>query len=110
MANIDTDTLVAWQKEGRDFVLLDVLPPHVFAAGHLPGAINIISDDVLKRAAEVLPDRAATIVVYCGSADCKRAGLATGRLESLGYSDVYHYTGGKREWRAAGLPMSEENA
>jgi len=106
MAHIDTATLAAWQADGRAFILLDVLPPQVFADAHLPGAINIISDDVLALAPHLLPDRAATIVVYCGSVDCKRAGLAAARLETLGYSGIYHYTGGKRDWRAAGLAMA----
>lgn len=105
MQQMDPDTLLLWQKERRKFVLLDVLPPRTFADAHLPGAINIISDEILERAPAILADRDATIVVYCGSVDCKRAGRAAERLVSLGYSDVWHFVGGKRAWRAAGLAM-----
>ena len=105
---IDTATLRRWQEEGRDFILLDTLPSAAYAAGHLPGARHLMSDDVLARAADVLPDRAACIVVYCASATCKRAGLSAERLATLGYSDIHHYVGGKKSWRAAGLPVERD--
>jgi len=47
-------------------VLVDVLPPSSYAAAHIPGALNLPVDDIPARAAAVLPDRAAEIVVYCG--------------------------------------------
>ncbi len=102
MAEIDTETLKDWLDCGQDFVLIDTLPPTAFAKAHIPGAIHIMSDDILERAPVVLPDKGARIVVYCASENCKRAGLSAGRLESLGYTQVYHYVGGKRDWREAG--------
>lgn len=103
--SIDTATLRAWQREGRDFVLIDTLPAGVFGDGHLPGAINLPSDDILEQAPARLPDRDATLVVYCASATCKRAGLAAERLERLGYSRIFHYEAGKRGWQAAGMAL-----
>jgi len=102
---IDENTLNHWQRSKKAFVLVDTLPPTAFAKEHLPGAINIMSDDILARAPELLPDKQQTIVVYCASVNCKRAGLSAGRLVSLGYSDVHEFSGGKRAWREAGLPF-----
>lgn len=102
---IDTTTLQNWLDAQRDFILVDTLPASAFAAGHLPGAVNLVSDDILAQAAERFPDREATLVVYCASATCKRAGLAAERLERLGYGAAYHYVGGKKDWIAAGLAL-----
>jgi rhodanese-related sulfurtransferase len=33
---------------------------------HIPGAINLPVAEIPRRAPEVLPDRAASIVTYCG--------------------------------------------
>jgi len=110
MTSIDTGTLRAWQLEGRKFVLVDTLPEQSFAKGHLPGAINIVSDDMLRLAPERLPDRHAPIVVYCASAACKRAGLSAERLKKLGYTQVFHYGSGKKGWLAARLPLDQEAA
>lgn len=46
--------------------LVDVLPNESYAMGHIPGAINLPQESVALRAAEMLPDRHAEIVVYCG--------------------------------------------
>lgn len=105
MTTIDTDTLRDWLSNSRDLALVDTLPADAFARGHLPGAINIVSDDILDEATRRLPDRQAPIVVYCASEDCKRAGRAAERLARLGYTEVYHYVGGKRAWQAEGLSL-----
>ncbi|MCH4564397.1 rhodanese-like domain-containing protein [Halomonas sp. EGI 63088] len=106
MTPIATETLRAWQVQGHEFVLIDTLPAKSFAKGHLPGAINIVSDDILARAPALLPDKHIPIVVYCASTTCKRAGRSAERLERLGYTRVYHYAGGKRDWEAAGYPLT----
>jgi rhodanese-related sulfurtransferase len=48
------------------FTLVDVLPAASYAEGHLPGAWNLPVADLRTRAATLLPDRDADIVVYCG--------------------------------------------
>lgn len=107
MPTIDTATLRDWQGRGQDFIMVDTLPVDTFAEGHLPDAINIVSDDILDEAPRRLPDKQATIVVYCASEDCKRAGKAAERLAHLGYTKIYHYRGGKRAWLADGLPLED---
>ncbi len=57
--------LVETMRERRA-IILDVLSPESFAGQHLPGAINLPVADIPRRAAEVLPDRHAPIVTYCG--------------------------------------------
>ena len=47
-------------------VLVDVLSPESFAARHISGAINLPVADIPLRAPELLPDRRARIVTYCG--------------------------------------------
>lgn len=105
MTRIDAKTLRSWQTEKRDFALVDTLPAAAYDKGHLPGAVHIVSDDILELSPSRLADRDQVIVVYCASIDCKRAGLSAGRLESLGYGRVHHFMGGKREWIAAGFPL-----
>jgi len=51
---------------GDDFVLVETLPAMAYHSAHLPGAINLPPDEVSKRAYQVLPNKDADIVVYCG--------------------------------------------
>jgi len=62
---IHRDELIGLRRSGR-VTLVDVLSPESYATRHIPGAINLPVADVTRRAHEVLPDRHAPIVVYCG--------------------------------------------
>jgi len=48
-----------------DFLLVETLPATAYHHNHLPGAINLPPDSVAKLALQLLPDKAAEIVVYC---------------------------------------------
>jgi rhodanese-related sulfurtransferase len=58
---------LAGALRARRVTLVDVLSPESFAVAHLPGAINLPVAEIGRRAAEVLPDKLAAIVTYCGS-------------------------------------------
>lgn len=102
MATIDAATLRDWLQDGRPVTVVDTLPAAVYARGHIPGAIHIVSDDILAQAATRLPERDAVVVVYCASEACRRAWRAAERLASLGYTQVHRLEDGKRGWLAAG--------
>ena len=96
-----------WQKveNGEDFVLVDALAPLSFAAAHLPGAINITPQRVDSLAERRIPDREATVVVYCAGPDCDSSVEVARRLVELGYANVLHFGEGKEGWREAGHPL-----
>jgi rhodanese-related sulfurtransferase len=64
-ATITRDELIRALRRRR-IVLVDVLAPESFAAIHIPGAINLPVADITRLAPELLPDRNADIVAYCG--------------------------------------------
>jgi len=97
--------LAAMLDRGDDFVLIDTLPESAYRKSHLPGAINIPSDDIRAEAPKRIPDRDAEIVVYCGNGPCKRSSLSADRLRQVGYRNVRDYHEGKADWVAAGLPV-----
>jgi rhodanese-related sulfurtransferase len=85
--------------------LVDALPQSYFDQQHLPGAVNLVADDVEIRAATLLPDRSATIVTYCSNPACGNSKAVARLLEKLGYDDVRTYPGGIQDWVEAGLPI-----
>jgi len=46
-------------------VLIDVRTPPVYAAGHIPGAVNVPAHDIEARAAEIRR-MGRTPILYCG--------------------------------------------
>lgn len=67
MEEISRDELRAKMDRGDEFTLVETLSEEQYRQAHLPGAINLPPDSVTDRAGEVLPDKNADIVVYCGS-------------------------------------------
>lgn len=82
--------------------LVDALPQSYYVQRHLPGAINLVESDVNDHAAELLPDRDATVVTYCSNESCPNSKAVARRLEALGYTDVRTYPGGIQDWVEAG--------
>jgi rhodanese-related sulfurtransferase len=88
-----------------DVTIVEALPPEYFDDAHLPGAINLPHTEVRERAAALLPDKDAAIVVYCANLPCPNSEVAAKVLTKLGYTNVREYAEGKDDWRAAGLPL-----
>lgn len=103
ITTISRDELAASIRTG-DVVLVDALPESYFAQQHLPGAINLVVEDVATRAGELLPDKDAPIVTYCSNTACSNSGQVAAALESLGYRNVRKYAEGIQDWVEAGLP------
>lgn len=85
--------------------LVEALPEKYYNAGHLPGAINIPHDEIRDRAASELPDKHASIIVYCANTQCQNSRMAAQVLTELGYRRVFEYVEGKQDWKAAALPL-----
>ena len=105
MREISRSELLAKIQGGEEFVLVDALAPMSFAASHLPGAVNLPPRWVEDRAAAKIPSLDAEIVVYCSGATCDSSLLTAQGLAALGYRNLFHYSGGKEDWVAAGLPL-----
>lgn len=84
-------------------VLLDVRPADEFAAGHIPGALQVPLDELDEMLGD-LPLH-TLIVAYCRGPYCVFAPLAVERLRANGFV-ARRLDGGMPEWRLAGLPVA----
>ena len=101
---IDRDGVRAVVDAGTAAVV-EALPASYFEDAHLPGARNLPHDSDEATIAAVLPDRDATVVVYCSNLACQNSTILSRRLAQLGYTDVRDYEAGKEDWVTAGLPV-----
>jgi rhodanese-related sulfurtransferase/DNA-binding transcriptional ArsR family regulator len=86
--------------------VLDVRPPDEFAAGHLPGAVNIPIHELEKRLSE-LPKR-KEVVAYCRGPYCLMSYDAVQLLRGKGLK-ARRLQAGLPEWRHAGLPIERSD-
>jgi hydroxyacylglutathione hydrolase len=89
-----------------DARIVDLRDDAAWLGGHLPGAIHVLNDELAARLDEVLPDKDAPVVLYCGGGG--RAGRAADLLYELGYTNARSMAGGWRAWTAAGHPTERE--
>ncbi|MDD4568053.1 Thiosulfate sulfurtransferase GlpE [Methanoculleus chikugoensis] len=98
----EASALIDEQGDDPDFIIIDVRRPDEFAAGHIPGAININSAEFSEHIDGL--DAEATYLIYC-----QRGSRSTGVREAMrdaGFREVYEIEGGISAWRAAGLPVT----
>lgn len=86
-----------------DYLLVDVRGPEAYAAGHVPGAINIPTRTITaERLAAFGPS--TLFVVYCAGPHCNGVHRAALRLAGLGYG-VKEMLGGVTGWLDEGLAL-----
>jgi len=90
---------------GEKVRLVEALPEKYWRDSHLPGALQMDYTEVADKAHDLLPDKGATIVVYCASTECQNSSKAARTLEDLGYINVHEYAEGKQHWLEAELPV-----
>ncbi|AOK50424.1 rhodanese [Burkholderia sp. MSMB617WGS] len=87
-----------------DFVLLDVRGPGLYAAGHVPGALNLPHRKIVEsKLAEFT--RGTCFVVYCAGPHCNGAARAALRLARLG-RPVKLMLGGVTGWLDEGFALA----
>ena len=80
----------------QEVIILDVREQDEYDSGHIPGAVLLpvgaIDEDT---AAEVIPEKDSTVLVYCRSGN--RSKTASAALADLGYTNIYEF-GGINTW------------
>ncbi|TAK66548.1 MAG: ArsR family transcriptional regulator [Betaproteobacteria bacterium] len=98
---IPTAELVKRSKLGL-VTVLDVRPAKEFAAGHLPGAINVPVEDLAKRLRKLPKGR--EVIAYCRGPYCLLSVDAVALLRTKGFK-ARRLEDGFPEWKASGLPV-----
>jgi rhodanese-related sulfurtransferase len=99
-----TITVADLQNHAADAQLIDVRSPSEFAAGHIPGAINIPMDQIESRLDDLRT--AMPIVLICQIG--KRARMTAGLLEPCNLK-ISILDGGTNTWIQAGLPIVQSS-
>lgn len=97
-------------QRARDglITVLDVRPPEEYAAGHVPGAVNIPLHELEQRLGELgnQDDACREIIAYCRGPHCVLAFDAVARLRKKGMK-ARRLEDGYPEWLVAGLPVEK---
>ncbi len=92
---IGMDEAITMMAEEENYIILDVRRADEFAAGHIPGAINVANESIGSGEIPELPDKDQLILVYCRSG--RRSKEASQKLANLGYTNIVEF-GGILDW------------
>ena len=82
--------------------VLEVRPPEEYAAGHVPGAMNVPLTELEQYLEALSPDQ--EIVAYCRGPHCVLAFDAVAKLRKKGLR-ARRLEDGYPEWKTAGFPV-----
>ena len=85
------------------FVVVDARSPEKYAAGHVPGAVNLPTRTITPASTAGL-DPALVYVTYCDGPHCNGSTRAALRLAELGFG-VKEMLGGFHFWLLDGHPV-----
>lgn len=100
--SITVQAVKARLDAGEKLFVLDVREENEFAAGHIPGAVNIPIRS-LPRNLDRLPGKDTPVVLVCKSG--MRAAYVTMTLNLLGWANVKDIAFGMTEWEKQGYPI-----
>lgn len=104
-----TVTQVRELVEKKGAVIIDAREAPEYAAGHIPGAINMPFDEVITDTArlEAFDQQGKPILVYCGGVTCELSMKLGYALVAAGKTRILVYTGGWPEWTAMQYPIEQ---
>jgi apolipoprotein D and lipocalin family protein len=103
VAAVPAAGLAVLQSSAPTLRVVDVRSPEEFAAGHVPGAVNVSLERLQTDpvAAGLKPEEA--IVLYCVTGP--RSLRAAAALQARGFTNVQQLAGHFEGWQAAGQPI-----
>lgn len=93
------------QLMNRGALVIDIRPADAFAGGHISGARQIPSDQLVKAGDTLKRYKAKPVVIYSDGGSI--AAAAVRQLMAQGFTQVFSLQGGLEAWRAENLPLAK---
>jgi len=100
---ISTQDLIRLMNQGA--LVLDIRKPDAFAQGHVSGAKQLPSDQILTAGEHFKKFKEKPVVVYDESGSL--AAAAVRQLTQQGFTKAFSLRGGFAGWRAEQLPVTK---
>jgi rhodanese-related sulfurtransferase len=103
-AAVTSQELIRLMNQGA--LVLDIRKPDEFALGHVNGAKQLASDQILTAGDSYKRFKEKPVVVIDDSGSL--AAAAVRQLHTQGFTKAFLLRGGFRTWRAENLPVSKD--
>ncbi|MCG7901141.1 rhodanese-like domain-containing protein [Candidatus Thiodiazotropha endoloripes] len=92
-----------------DLVVIDARKRSEYVKGHIEGAHSILNTTLTPSLLKAIsPDKSTSLLFYCNGIRCQRSSDAISKAIDWGYTTIYWFRGGWKEWQEKRLPAVTE--
>lgn len=103
---VTAEEILELVEEHEDLVFFDSRTKTDFLKGYIEGSIKLSSSDIYGTSLSMYTRNTKTpIIFYCGDETCEQSVKSAKIATAEGYSNVYWFRGGIKEWINKGLPL-----
>jgi len=104
---VKTQGLYELVMSQEKLVIIDSRLYKEYNKGHIQGSIslqdNLMSENKLK---DYVPTKSTPLLFYCNGIRCFRSYNASNKALKWGYTNIYWYREGWKDWKKKGMPIS----
>lgn len=104
LAIVDLDQAKALYDRG--VVFIDSREPEYWQEGHIKNSWNFSSELELVFSLDSLQGKTKPLVTYCDEDECGSSKDMAYLLQEFGFTQIYVFKGGWKEWLTAGYPVA----
>ncbi len=109
VVRVDAEGLIETVRTVEDLVLVDSRIAMDRKQGYIEGSLSLPDVETdCERLAAVVPVKTHPVLFYCNGPKCGRSVAAIGIARACGYSNLYWFRGGFKEWSEKGYPFLKE--
>lgn len=104
--SVTAEEVVALILAQPDLVVIDARKKTEYLKGRIEGAINLLNTQMNQQAlTKIAPNKSQSIVFYCNGLRCLRSSDAVKKAVAWGYTNIFWFRGGWKEWTEKRLPV-----
>ena len=106
VTTVSAEEVIELILANSDLIVIDSRKKTEYQKGHIEGAINILNTRLKREDLErVSPDKSTEILFYCNGTRCLRSADSIKKAKIWGYSKLFWFRGGWKEWTEKRLPV-----
>jgi len=106
---VSAEELIEMILANPELIVIDSRKKTEYIKGHIEGAINIVNTELeLEGLESIAPTRDMALLFYCNGVRCLRSSNSITKTVGWGYTNVFWFRGGWKEWTEKKLPIVTE--
>ena len=105
---VDAEKIIELVESLDDLIIVDARTVGDYDKGHIPDSVRLVNTETnADSLSKILSSKESPVVFYCNGVNCGRSVESCKIAVAEGYTNVYWFRGGIKEWEAKGFPVEK---